>query len=295
MANTATMRTMPARGSRAGGVQPPRKSGGKPRADAKAATGAKGASPKGQVRKTRVKSPAAAEAAPPPVQEVATPPAPPALPATEAATEGVRGRPFWSRPADPDTIGGRLLLRRQQLGLQQVDVAARMGVARAAYSQYETNTVPPALDKIAKAAKALETSEWYLAYGIGEATRNDELDFDHRTQEWFVRRHWSLNEDWLQQRMRHVSPNDIVLVESPTPTNNVHHGEMLIVVKANKKPWTTPDEYVFVEGGRAQVAQLQQGERGGVVIHSTDGRSHRTVQDSEIDILGKVCGSIQTD
>jgi putative transcriptional regulator len=64
-----------------------------------------------------------------------------------------------------DQIGRRVIARREELGLSQVDLAARLGVARTNIGRIERGEQNVTVRTMCKVAEALETTTQELMFG----------------------------------------------------------------------------------------------------------------------------------
>jgi len=67
-------------------------------------------------------------------------------------------------------ICGRLILKRQEAGLSQAELARRIGVGRDSYNRYERAGAKPSLEVLARIATALNTSTDYLLGSTDDPT-----------------------------------------------------------------------------------------------------------------------------
>ncbi|KQS88265.1 MULTISPECIES: helix-turn-helix domain-containing protein [unclassified Rhizobium] len=77
------------------------------------------------------------------------------------------------RPADNDTLGGRIWRARDALGLTAQDLADRLGVRTDTVSAWERDRSEPRTNRLFMLAGVLGVTPAWLIAGIGEAPKDD--------------------------------------------------------------------------------------------------------------------------
>ncbi|AXQ69234.1 transcriptional regulator [Caulobacter phage CcrBL9] len=196
----------------------------------------------------------------------------------------------WMRNGDESTIPGRLTSRRVQLGMDQIDVANKMGVARAAYSQYETGKVTPTLDKIIKAAEALETTPQWIAFG-GMNHEIPILTYNSSNRTWVsTDQTWPVPASWIKDRLSNVDPHKLDAYEATTssPSAMVQAGDVVLVDREEKPGTRLYQEFVFAMDGECLTDNLRKTDGGYLVGLAEEGKQPVLVNTRAIRILGKV-------
>lgn len=205
----------------------------------------------------------------------------------KARRKSPRSTNMWLRNGDTSTIPGRLTTRRVELGLEQEEVAARMGVARAAYSQYETGKVTPTLEKIEKAAEALETSPQWIAFG----GKNQELPvvaYVATTRTWASSGEtWPIPYRWLAAQLPGVDLSKLDAVEVSNDSAFVHAGDVVLVEREVRPTEKRDQEFIFSVDGHSMSDNVRRVE-GGYEIGVQGDETVRTVSARSIRFHGRV-------
>jgi transcriptional regulator with XRE-family HTH domain len=78
------------------------------------------------------------------------------------------GAMFYPRPASDDTLGGRMSLARDTLGLSVEDVALLLGVEAGTLRYWENDQAEPRGDRLSLLADVLQVSLSWLLTGFGQ-------------------------------------------------------------------------------------------------------------------------------
>lgn len=202
------------------------------------------------------------------------------------------------RIVEPKNLNERLISRRLELNMSQGKVAEQVWfwnaqlqeqveLSRSAYCMYESGDVVPNLAKIVQIAAALRCDPAWLAFGKGNRSEIEEIDFSPDTTEFVTTGFQVIREDWLRETFG-VEPSEIILSVAADSTPSLRAGDIAIVVKGIE-PSPNMAEFVFVEGDRFTIAPVTK--RGTAHrIYDPAGRSHREVPIGSLKFLGKVVG-----
>lgn len=205
-------------------------------------------------------------------------------------TKTLRTTNVLMRNGDESTLHGRLTSRRVALGLDQADIAERMGVARAAYSQYETGKVVPSLEKIEKVAKALETTPQWVAFG-GMNHEIPIVEYVSSTRSWTrTDRTWPMPASWLKSKLPKIDPQHLEAFEATEDSDSgmVKAGDVVIVVRDLKPSHRTDEEYLFSMDGECRTDNIRKVDGGWLVGNAEGGRKPAVVNSRAIRIHGRV-------
>lgn len=86
-------------------------------------------------------------------------------------------------PPDPNTIGGRIRVGRDRLGISQSELGRRIGVEGTTVWRYEKNRIEPSADVLVKLAAALDCSESWIMTG---AERRVDMDLRPELREFLA-------------------------------------------------------------------------------------------------------------
>ncbi|UTU07885.1 putative HTH DNA binding protein [Caulobacter phage C1] len=214
---------------------------------------------------------------------------------SRASAQKARGKTsrttnVWMRNGDESSVHGRLTSRRVQLGLDQIDIANRMGVARAAYSQYETGKVVPSLEKIEKAAEALETTPQWIAFG-GSNHEIKIMSYVTGSRTWVdTGETWPIPASWLKSKFPNLNPHSLDAFEATTdsPSAMVQKGDILIVARDQKPNNKLYQEFVFSMNGECHTDNVRKVEGGFLIGSGDEGNPPVQVSHHAIRILGQV-------
>lgn len=195
---------------------------------------------------------------------------------------------YWSRHMDTTTLGGRMTIQREHLGLRQDQVAELIGVARTAYSQYETRTVVPNLAKIIALAEALQTTPEWLAFGVGERSSMPELTYDVPSKSWTQVNVCALNPQWLKQHLPNIDLKTLCTVRLPDAVAGMNADDIAIVQR-DVKVTDKRQEFLYVMGADILVGDLQRTKEG---IEVFMGKASEKVHPRNLKVLGLVVGHI---
>jgi transcriptional regulator with XRE-family HTH domain len=193
---------------------------------------------------------------------------------------------YWSRHLDSTSLGGRLTIQREHLGLKQEEVAARIGVARTAYSQYETRIVVPSLAKIIKLAEALETTPEWIAFGVGERVSMPELAYDIPSKGWVQVNVCALNPQWVKQHLPDIDQKTLCAVRLPNSVGGLDADDIAIVQR-EVKITDKRQEFLYVMGADVLVGDLKRVKEGIEVFIE---KSSETVNARNVKVLGRMVG-----
>lgn len=195
---------------------------------------------------------------------------------------------FWSRHMDASTPGGRMTIQREHLGLRQDEVAAMIGVARTAYSQYETRIVVPTVAKFQLLAVALQTTPEWLAFGVGERSSMPELTYDIPSKSWSQVNVCALNPHWLKQHLPNIDLKTLCTVRLPDAVAGMNADDIAIVQR-EVKITDKREEFLYVMGVNILVGELRRTKEG-IEVFMED--TSETVNPRNIKMLGRMVGHI---
>lgn len=78
---------------------------------------------------------------------------------------------------EKDLIGIRIRQAREELGLTQVQLAERLGIAFQSLQQWETGKTTPRVDRLRKLANVLGKTPSWLQFGVGTENLGSTTDF----------------------------------------------------------------------------------------------------------------------
>jgi|GEM_PF-6219372 len=207
----------------------------------------------------------------------------------------IKGRVF-----SPTTLKERLIARRQELNLSQLEVAQEVEfwnnkaqqkktLSRSAYCMYESGDVTPDVDKLESIAKVLRCTPEWLAFGVGAPSPIAQIDYDAESGEFITKMYWNVNADWLTTYYD-CNINDIVLCEVNGYATHLKSGEIAIVRK-NTKPSQAGDEFIFVRNEELTVAHVTRpSTSNGYRVYSADLKDFEEVAPDDLEFVGKVVG-----
>ncbi len=197
------------------------------------------------------------------------------------------------RNGDLSTIKGRITTRRVELGMDQATAAAKTGVARAAYSQYETGKVTPNIGMIEQLSETLDVRPEYIAYGIGESDDIEWLRYEPAARMWVRHAVWGLPQDWIDSRVPGIGRRSLCMVEVTNDSAVVQPGDMALVNREARPTETEVEEYMFVLGKEAVAANMRRVDANTLQIWTPDGKDSYPAKSREVNVLGKIVAHIQ--
>ncbi|MEL6747000.1 MAG: helix-turn-helix domain-containing protein [Pseudomonadota bacterium] len=87
----------------------------------------------------------------------------------DAAIEQPEEQTFFDASADGDTMGGRICMARDALGLSTAQLARRLGIKSTTLAGWEMDRAEPRSNKLVMLAGVLNVSPSWLLTGQGEA------------------------------------------------------------------------------------------------------------------------------
>jgi transcriptional regulator with XRE-family HTH domain len=224
---------------------------------------------------------------------------------TNEKTHGESGHPV--APIDVErvlrtlSLGGRIALARQRLGLTQQQLSERVGKSRATVVQYELGRLQPSLHQLEVIAQALEVAPELIAFGRQGITGLTQ-DTAHVTSlpeveltadEERVVGGIGLSERLVDQLKISQGSARVYVLDRAAPAFGLSAGDR-IVVNEQQELGELRRLYAFRTRQGVEVARLVPGlsmSGEGVKLNGSSGESH-SYERGELNVIGLVVGAI---
>lgn len=205
-----------------------------------------------------------------------------------APSKTIIGANAMQRAAQPrvgETPGDRLKMRRLLIGMKQEDVAAKVGLSRTAYCQYETNSSKLTVDRAAEVADILGVSRQWLAFGDGPMEAISQIAF--RNGKMIRTGEWGLNEAWVESALHGLKTSELLIFLATLDGSTTKAGDAVLLEKTDTLEETKAGEYLCVVDGMAQLAHLSRRSATGA-IRVSGGPKAGSFASDEVKIIGRV-------
>lgn len=209
---------------------------------------------------------------------------------------------------DLTSFAGRLRDARENIEptKRQEDIAAHLGLSRAAVAQWERGQTIPQPHVIIEVAKYLKTTPEWLAFGVKSDTKVieresldpsfvkfDEVVFDSATSSRKVGS-WGAPKNWIDVELRPLNIDTLVVCQfdGTNMLPRIQSGDKLLIDMASRKP-SPPGVFAHWDGYGVAVNQITiiPGSQPTARISSLDGETAPyEIPAEQVAIIGRVRG-----
>lgn len=210
------------------------------------------------------------------------------------------------RKKQVSSVGERVRAAREAKEMSQLDVANLLGLSRAAIAQWESNTTSPSLFKTLEAAKILDVSPEWLAFGSGatpgevpepsDIVKLPEMTFTNSKKPTLRQNAWAFQQGWLSGDL-HCDPTNLAVwtVEGNSMAPRYQDRDRVLIDTSVSRP--TPSGVFLHWNGIGPVLNhiaIRPGEGGPqAILTSLDGTEPFTIPIPELQVIGRVCGVLK--
>ncbi len=192
-------------------------------------------------------------------------------------------------------LGARLKTRRTELGLEQVQVMARAAASagrngqefktpgRSTLAQYENGTSMPGLDMIIALADALETTPWWISFGLDSAGNLPPPQPHDAPSDAGAAGpiYWEADE-----RADGIDGPALALIDAGENAADAASGGTLYLFDRSAIPSATPENFVAVQGDDVKVVRAIRAGDHVLLDQGTD--LWRVCQAEQVALLGRL-------
>ena len=210
--------------------------------------------------------------------------------------------------SDLSSFAGRIRDARESLNppLTQNEVAAHIGISRAAIAQWERGQTVPQPHIMIEVAKFLKTTPEWLAFGVKNETKVvreavedpdfiklDEVVFDsaERSRKTGT---WGAPRNWVEVELRPLSKDTLVIVQSDATNMSprIKSGDKILVDMSSRRP-SPPGIFAHWDGYGVAINQIAiiPGPTPMARVSSLDGETETyDIAADQLTIIGRVRG-----